>query len=165
MPKIERTITTDSGVDEVWAFLSDFTTTEQWDPPTVSMVRESGDGGVGTRYRNTSRVLGHDTHIVYTVTEHDPPRTLRLRGESDTFTAEDTITVSADHGGTVVAYTADFTFTGPAKLAAPLLDAGLQKIGDDAAKQMKECLGRLRPATTEGETVPPSSATGTGEQR
>ena len=165
MPKIERTITTASGVDEVWAFLSDFTTTEQWDPPTVSMVRESGDGGVGTRYRNASRVLGHDTHILYTVIEHDPPRTLRLQGESDTFTAEDTITLSADHGGTAVAYTADFTFTGPAKLAAPLLDAGLQKIGDDAATQMKERLDRLRPPPTEGETLPPSYSTGTGEQR
>jgi hypothetical protein len=44
-------------VDEVWAFLSDFTTTEGWDPPTVSTVRATGDGGVGTEYANTSRVL------------------------------------------------------------------------------------------------------------
>jgi hypothetical protein len=28
----------------VWAFLSDFTTTEEWDPPTVSTVRVTGDG-------------------------------------------------------------------------------------------------------------------------
>lgn len=117
MPKIERTITTRSGVDEVWAFLSDFTTTEQWDPPTVSTVRESGEGGVGTRYLNTSRVLGHDTHIVYTVVEHEAPQLLRLRGESDAFTAEDTITVSAHEGGTSVDYVADFTSDGEPHLS------------------------------------------------
>ena len=148
MPKVEETVTTSAGIDEVWAFLSDFTTTEQWDPPTVSTVRVSGDGGVGTHYQNTSRVLGHDTDIVYTVVEHEAPRLLRLRGESDSFTAEDTILLSPDGEGTVVSYTADFSFTGAAKLASPLLDAGLQKIGHDAAKQMAECLYRLsaRPA-------------------
>jgi hypothetical protein len=55
MPRVEETVTTSAGIDEVRAFLSDFTTTEQWDPPTVSTVRVSGDGGVGTRYQNTSR--------------------------------------------------------------------------------------------------------------
>ena len=143
MPRGEETVTTSAGVDEVWAFLSDFTTTEQWDPPTVSTVRVSGDGAVGTRYQNTSRVLGHDTDIVYTVIECEAPRHLHLRGESDSFSAEDTIVLSPDGGGTVVSYTADFTFTGAAKLASPLLDAGLQKIGRDAAKQMAECLDRL----------------------
>ena len=39
MPRVEETVTTSAGRDEVWAFLSDFTTTEQWDPPTVSTVR------------------------------------------------------------------------------------------------------------------------------
>jgi carbon monoxide dehydrogenase subunit G len=149
MPRVEETVTTSAGRDEVWAFLSDFTTTEQWDPPTVSTVRVAGDGGVGTRYQNTSRVLGHDTDIVYTVIEHEAPRLLRLRGESDTFTAEDTIRLSPDGEGTVVSYTADFTFTGAAKLAWPLLDAGLQKIGHDAAKQMAECLDRLAARTAD----------------
>jgi hypothetical protein len=45
--------------------------------------------------------------------------------------------------GTVVTYTADFTFTGAAKLASPILDVGLQKIGHHAASQMAECLDRL----------------------
>src|SRR4051794_19503370 len=94
MPTIEKTITTSTGVDEVWAFLSDFTTTEEWDPPTVTTVRVTGDGGVGTEYANISRVLGHDTDIVYTVVESDAPRLLRLEGRSDTFTAQDTIEVA-----------------------------------------------------------------------
>ena len=45
----------------VFAYLSDFTTTTEWDPGTVRTTRESGDGGIGTRYRNVSRFLGRET--------------------------------------------------------------------------------------------------------
>lgn len=147
MPTIDRTVTTTAGIDEVWAFMADFTTTEQWDPPTVSTVRSTGDGGVGTRYENTSRVLGHETDIAYTVVTHEAPHLLRLRGESKTFTAMDTIIISVADGHTVVHYTADFTFTGPTKLASPLLGIGLQRVGDAAAAQMVACFGALPAAT------------------
>ena len=143
MPKIERRVRTSARIDEVWAFMADFTTTEQWDPPTVSTVRVTGNGGVGTRYENTSRVLGHTTDIVYTVVEHEAPHLLRLTGESKTFTAEDTIAISVVDGHTVLIYTADFTFSGAVRLAGPLLNIALQKIGDDAAEQMTSCLNTL----------------------
>jgi hypothetical protein len=78
MPDIERTITASGLQEEVWAFLSTFITTEEWDPPTQSTERVSGDGGVGTRYRNISTVLGNDTEIIYTVVVHEPPRRLEL---------------------------------------------------------------------------------------
>jgi len=145
MPTIERTVTTSAGIDEVWAFMSDFTTTEHWDPPTVSTVRASGDGGVGTTYQNTSRVLGHETDIVYTVIEHRAPNLLRLNGESATFTAQDTIALSVVDERTVLLYTADFIFTGATKLATPALNLALQKVGDDAAEQLTACLDAIGP--------------------
>ena len=46
MPSVERTVTVTQPIEKVWAYLSDFRTTEEWDPPTVSTVRTSGDGGV-----------------------------------------------------------------------------------------------------------------------
>lgn len=147
MPTIERTVTTTAGIDEVWAFMSDFTTTEQWDPPTVSTVQTTGDGGVGTRYENTSRVFGRETDIVYTVIDHEAPHLLRLRGESKTFTAEDTIAISVADGHTVVRYRADFTFTGATRLVTPLLNVGLQRIGDNAAERMAACLSTIPMAT------------------
>ena len=58
MASVERTITVSQPIAKVWAYLSDFTTTEEWDPPTVSTVRRSGDGGVGTTYSNVSKFLG-----------------------------------------------------------------------------------------------------------
>lgn len=36
----------------------------------MKTTRESGDGVAGTVYNNTSKILGLDVDIVYTVTEH-----------------------------------------------------------------------------------------------
>ena len=62
MASVERTITVSQPIAQVWAYLSDFTTTQEWDPPTVSTVRQSGDReGVGTTYLNVSEFLGYET--------------------------------------------------------------------------------------------------------
>lgn len=143
MADLERTITTDADPQRVWEFLSDFTTTEQWDPPTRSTVRVSGDGGVGTVYRNTSAMLGKDVEVDYTVVEHDAPRRLRLRGTTSSMELLDTITVEPDGTGSKVVYHAEFSLQGAAKLAEPLLPLGLKKLGDDAAEQLEQCLRRL----------------------
>ena len=152
MPKIERTIDTVAPVELVWRFLSDFTTTEQWDPPTVRTVRVSGDGGVGTVYENRSHILGRDSDITYTVVESRAPYRLRLHGDNDTVAALDTIELVERTGGTIVRYTADYTLKGVAKLAGPLGAAVLSRIGDRAAEQMQRCLDALgeprRPAAT-----------------
>jgi carbon monoxide dehydrogenase subunit G len=144
VPKIERTIDTIAPVELAWRFLSDFTTTEQWDPPTVRTVRLSGDGGVGTVYENRSHILGRDSDITYTVVESRPHQRLRLHGDNDTVAALDTIElVARTGGGTRVRYTADYTLKGVAKLAGPLGAAVLSRIGDRAAEQMRRCLDAL----------------------
>ena len=43
--------------DRVFEYLSDFTTTTEWDPGTVA-ERVSGDGGVGTTYRSSRSSSG-----------------------------------------------------------------------------------------------------------
>jgi uncharacterized protein YndB with AHSA1/START domain len=146
---IERTVRTDAAPQRVWNFLSDFTTTEQWDPPTRSTRLVEGTGGVGTRYHNVSHVLGRDVDIEYTVVEAAAPHRLQLRGSSSSMTMVDTISVaprSAEEGtgsGTVVTYRAEFHPQGVARLASPLLPAVLKRIGDDAARQMERCLDGL----------------------
>jgi hypothetical protein len=56
--QISRTVSTTASLEQAFAYLADFTTTNQWDPGTVRTTRLSGDGGVGTRYRNVSRFHG-----------------------------------------------------------------------------------------------------------
>ena len=143
MPHIERTITVPGGdLDSIWAYLADFTTTEEWDPPTRSTRRVQGDGGVGTTYHNVSTFLGRETEATYTVAAHEPPRRLELEGEASSMRLHDTITVEQQGADVVVTYRAEFHPQGAAKLATPLLPAGLKVLGDSAAQQMEECLRR-----------------------
>ena len=140
---IERSVSVDRDLEKVFDYLKDFTHTEEWDPGTVTTTRESGDGGVGTRYLNTSRFLGRETQLVYTVTELVPNQRLVLRGENDSVVATDTMTFAGDGDRTTVTYHADFDFQGAAKLAAPLLAPALKSLGDKAEKGLRDALNRL----------------------
>ena len=143
MPKIERTVTVDKPLEAVWTYLTDFTNTEDWDPPTVSTTRTSGDGGVGTVYRNVSSLLGHEVEIEYTVLEVEPHSVFRLEGTASSMKMLDTMRFSESPEGVTVTYTAEFDPQGGAKLAEPLMPLGLKKIGDGAQEQMQEALERL----------------------
>ena len=148
--EMERTVPVDQPVDRVFAYLSDFTSTTDWDPGTVRTERVSGEGGVGTRYHNVSRFLGRETELDYLVVEHEPERRLALRGENATLVAHDTMTFVRGAGsgttageGTTVTYRAEFEFKGLARYVAPLLSPAFKKLGDDAERGLREALGKL----------------------
>lgn len=143
MPTIERSVTVEKSIDKVWEYLADFTNTEEWDPPTLSTVVESGNGGVGTVYHNVSKVLGHEAEIRYTVTDFEPNRLLRLTGINRSVEATDTMRFESDGRSTTVHYRADLSPHGVAKLAEPLMGIGLKRLGDNAATSLRSCLERL----------------------
>ncbi|MEO7753131.1 MAG: SRPBCC family protein [Terracoccus sp.] len=144
---IVRTVTVSQPVDVVFGYLSDFTTTTEWDPGTVRTERVSGDGGVGTRYRNTSSFLGRETELDYVVTDLEPGRTIALRGENATVVANDTMTFAESTGqdgpGTTVTYHAAFELKGLARYVAPLLAPAFRKLGDEAEKGLRSALTAL----------------------
>ena len=140
--QIVRTLTVNRSPEDAFAYLSDFTTTEEWDPGTVSTTRMSGDGGVGTRYHNTSKFLGRETELVYVVEESSAPRRLRLRGENKTVIAHDTMTLEPTAGGKAeLTYRAEFEFKGVARLVAPLLSPALRRLGNEAEEGLRKALG------------------------
>lgn len=141
--KIQRTVTVDKPLSTVFAYLSDFTTTTEWDPGTVRTVRQSGDGGVGTSYHNTTKFAGRETELVYVVEELVPDRRFTLRGENKTLVAHDTLEFSGDGSRSTVTYTADFEFKGLTRFVAPLLAPAFTKLGNDAERGMREALSRL----------------------
>lgn len=140
---LERQATTTAPVAAVFAYLADFTTTTEWDPGTVSTVRVDGDGGVGTRYRNTSKLAGRTTELVYVVTDLRAPRSITLRGRNGAVVATDTITVEPFDGQTRVTYRAVFDFRGVWRALAPLLRPALRRLGDDAEGGLRTALARL----------------------
>lgn len=139
--KIQRTVTVARSPEQVFTYLQDFTTTEEWEPGTVRTTLMSGDGDVGTRYLNTSRFLGRETELVYVVQQVDPPRLLHLRGENKTLVSDDTITLErTGTGGTRVTYRAEFTFKGASRLVAPLLAPAFKRLGDKAEHGLRSAL-------------------------
>ena len=141
--KIQRTVETTATPAAVFAYLSDFTTTTEWDPGTVRTTRVSGDGDVGTEYHNVSKFLGRESELTYRVTEHEPDSRFALQGTNKTVTAHDTMEIAPHGTGSRVTYTADFEFKGVAKLAAPLLAPALKKLGDEAEEGLRTALGKL----------------------
>ena len=144
MPDVERTVTVNKPRDVVWAYLSDFRTTEEWDPPTVSTERTSGDGGVGTTYHNVSKFMGKETEVDYVVVDYVDGERLQLKGDAGSLDLLDTITVvSTATGGTEVTYHAEFSPHGAAKLVEPLMPAALKVLADKVAKSMQDSLESL----------------------
>ncbi|HZW43769.1 MAG TPA: SRPBCC family protein [Dermatophilaceae bacterium] len=146
--RVQLTVTVDKPVDKVFSYLSDFTTTTEWDPGTVKTSRTSGDGGFGTEYLNTSTFAGRETQLTYVVQELVPNQRIALRGENKTVIAHDTMTFEevasgASATGTEVTYTADFTFKGMTRIFAPFLKPAFKRLGDEAETGMAAALARL----------------------
>ena len=141
--QLRRTVETTASPAVVFAYLSDFTTTNEWDPGTVRTERISGDGGVGTTYANTSSFMGRETELTYEVVEHQPDSRFALRGENKSVVAHDSMEIGPLGDGSTVTYTADFTFKGLGKLVAPLLAPALKKLGDEAEQGLREALAKL----------------------
>ena len=141
--RLQKTVTVDKPVDKVFAYLSDFATTTEWDPGTVQTVRIAGDGAVGTEYRNTTKFAGRKTQLTYVVDELVPNQRIALRGENTTVIAHDTMTFRTSGRGTEVTYTADFTFKGLTRFLAPLLKPAVNRLGDRAEAGMRDALARL----------------------
>ena len=141
--RVRRIVTAEKPLAEVFAYLSDFTTTTEWDPGTVQTVLTSGDGGFGTEYLNTSKFAGRETQLTYVVEDLVPNRHISLRGENKTVIAHDTMTFRENGGQTEVTYTADFTFKGMARLVAPLMKRAFTRLGDEAETGMAAALARL----------------------
>ena len=141
--KLTRVVESQVDPLRVWAYLSDFTTTTEWDPGTVETTRTSGDGGVGTTYHNVSKFAGRKTELIYQVLEYDPGRRLALVGRNKSVVAHDTLTFETVGSGTRVTYEVDFDFQGIASVVAPLLAPALKKLADGGQDGMQRALDRL----------------------
>ena len=143
MPSVSRTFTTISQPDAVYAYLSDFANAEEWDPGTVECSRTSGDGGVGTTYRNVSSFLGRKTTLQYTAEELHAPSSVHFVGRNEQFEGHDRISFQASGAGTHVTYDAEFHFKGASKLAAPLVSLYLPSLATKTVAQLRGSLDKL----------------------
>jgi Polyketide cyclase / dehydrase and lipid transport len=144
--EVVRSVRTTCPLDVVADYLSDFTTSAEWDPHTAACSRV-GDGvgvRVGVSFDNTQRIGLLRTTMRYTVSTFEAGSVISLHSHSRLLDAEDSMTFADEAGTTVVTYTARFELHGPAALAEPLLKLMLNKVADDGARGMQRTLDGLQ---------------------
>lgn len=145
MITVERKVEVNTPLPTVFAYLADFTTTEQWDPGTVTTTRtDDGPLRVGSTFHNVSTFRGRQTELDYTLNRMDENEHLTFDGFNKTVKSTDDMAFAADgDDSAVITYRAHFAFQGWARLAEPFLRHGLERIADDTVIQMKRVLDAL----------------------
>lgn len=146
MITVRREVRTRTPLEPVARYLSDFTTTEQWDPHTDYCDRVGDHGSepvVGDQFVNVQKLLGRRTEFVYTVAEVEPLAVIALRGTSKNVDATDSMRFHPDGDGTRVVYEATFRFGGLLGRVEPLIAPVMNRIADDGAVGMQRAIDRL----------------------
>ena len=147
MAHYKATLETQLPDERVFAYLSDFSNTAEWDPGTVRAERvDEGPIGEGSEFRLVAAFLGRESAITYRVVGYDPPHAVSFRGENSTVVSLDRVTIAPTNTGTRITYDAKLTLKGPLKLADPLLALAFKRLGDQALAGMRDTLARKQEA-------------------
>ncbi|GAB2464587.1 SRPBCC family protein [Jatrophihabitans fulvus] len=143
MITVERSATVNRPVPAVFAYLADFTHTEQWDPGTVTTTRlDDGPLRVGARFRNVSRYRGRTTELEYRVERFELDTRLTFVGDNRTVEATDDLTFTGRGDTTHITYRAHFSFKRVYRLAEPFLRRGFEPVADETVAQLVATLER-----------------------
>lgn len=141
MTLLHETIEVDRPLAEVFSYISDFTTTREWDA-TAFAARKLTPGAIveGTEFEVECALPVGSITLIYEVEELVPEKYLRLRGHCRFFEVIDSIAFSATKKGTQVDYQAKFEFNALVEPVAALSASGMEKMGRDALAGMKRAL-------------------------
>jgi carbon monoxide dehydrogenase subunit G len=146
MARYRATVDTPREREDVFAYLSDFSTTQEWDPGVLEAERlNDGAVGEGTEFRLVTEFLGHKTALTYRIVEYDPPHAVTFRGENATVISKDRITFEVADGSTLVTYDADLALKGPLRIGDSLLGLAFNRVGDRALAGLRHKLAPTRP--------------------
>ena len=119
--------------DEVFAYLADFSRAAEWDPGIVEARRlTEGPTTIGSRFEVIALFRGNRQRFEYVVTHYEEGRRIGLAGEGAKARSDDTITVEAHDGHTLVSYEAELHLKGVYRVVEPFLRRTLEQMGDDA---------------------------------
>jgi carbon monoxide dehydrogenase subunit G len=146
MARYTASLETPRSPAETFAYLSDFATTEQWDPGVVEAER-LGDApiGAGTEFRVVARFLGRTNTLTYRIVEFEPDAAVTLRGENASVVSLDRITFEPAGRRTRITYDAELTLNGPLRLADPLLGLAFNRVGRRALEGLRATLADPEP--------------------
>jgi carbon monoxide dehydrogenase subunit G len=138
-----REIEVPTSPEETFIYLSDFTTTAEWDPGIAEARRLTPEPtAVGSRFAVVALFRGNKQRFEYVVTELEDGKRIVLRGEGEKALSDDVITVAAGANGTRVGYEADLRLKGVRRVAEPFLRSTFTRICDDALDGLAARLAR-----------------------
>lgn len=143
MPSYTGTVDCEHPPEAVFAYLSAFEHTAEWDP-NCDRAERIGDAppALGTRFSLVFKPMGPlETTFDYEIVELEAPRRVVLKGSTGSVSSRDTITVAPKAGGgSTVTYVAQLEVSGAGKLLHPVASLGLQRAGKAAEKGLAERL-------------------------
>jgi NAD(P)-dependent dehydrogenase (short-subunit alcohol dehydrogenase family) len=136
---LDEKIEVDRPLREVYAYVSEFSRIEEWDPGVARGIKLTpGLPAVGSEYRIEMKA-GFALH--YTIIELEPEARMLMDVDSKVFTAREEILFSElDNGNTQVRYIAKFTFPAPLRAANTLYPTAMDKVGKSTMKGLKAAL-------------------------
>ena len=97
MAHYRASIDTQHSREDAFAYLSDFSTTREWDPSVVEAERVNGQAvGEGTEFRLVAEFLGRKNELTYRIVEYEPPHAVTFLGENATVVSRDPMYVAFD---------------------------------------------------------------------
>jgi hypothetical protein len=128
---------------QAFTYLSDFSTSAEWDPSVVEAERVgAGPVGDGSEFHLVAEFLGRQNALTYRVVEYEPPEAVTFVGENASVVSRDRITFEPIATGTRVTYDADLRLKGVLRLADPLLALAFNRVGNRALAQLRQVLTR-----------------------
>ena len=148
MIRLHETIVVERPLADCYRYLVDFSTSEQWDPGVYRARKVTpGEPDVGSRFELVLNSASRRVPMSYRLTHLEPGRSIRLFGEGEGFSADDTINFSAiSPQQTEIDYVAELRFSGPAARVEPFLRGWLQRMGRKALAGMHSALTPPREA-------------------
>lgn len=135
---LDETIEVSRPLHEVFAYVSEFSRIEEWDPGVASGHKLTpGAPAVGSQYQIDMKA-GFSLH--YTIVEFEPDRRMSMTVDSRVFTAREEILFSEAENGTQVRYIANFDFPLPLALVNRLYPAAMERVGKSTMAGLTEAL-------------------------
>ena len=131
-------------LEEVFAYVADFSSTAEYDPGVVRAERLD-PVAEGARFMVHARFMGRTLPMTYVLETYRPCEQLIFRGDSAGARAKDDIRFESIEGGTRIHWTLELELLGPGRLIEPLLRRPLLRLGARALDGLAARLHRPGP--------------------
>lgn len=138
--QFENVVVIDRPVEEVFAYLADFSNVPEWNY-AIEETRQVSPGpvGVGAEYRQT-RSLPRPSEETFVVAEYEPNQKLAIEGDLGPYFGTLSYELQSSASGTEVRNAADLEGQGVLKIAGGLLGGRIREAVGQNLQKLKQLL-------------------------